>query len=113
MGKIEYKKSGSLFTILIAVTITLTGFSYFNSNSNDHMASIAGQEYYNNWTYIQIDSTRAKWGDWNQPEWLRYFGLDMKDVTGNGYKDIVAGRYFYRNPGGDMTAVWHRTDLGM
>ncbi|MHC4204676.1 MAG: FG-GAP repeat domain-containing protein [Planctomycetota bacterium] len=60
------------------------------------------------WTYIQIDSKRGKWGDWDQPEWLRYFGLDMADVTGDGYKDIVAGRYFYRNPGGDMTGSWQR-----
>jgi len=65
------------------------------------------------WTYVQVDDQRAKWGDWDQPQWLRYFGLDMEDVTGDGFKDIVAGRYFYRNPGGDMTAQWKRTDLGM
>ncbi len=65
------------------------------------------------WTYIEVDNQRAKWGDWDKPDWLRYFGLDMKDVTGNGYKDIVAGRYFYRNPGGDMTGKWERIDLGM
>lgn len=60
------------------------------------------------WTYIQIDNNRGKWGDWNQPAWLRYFGLDMADVTGDGYKDIIAGRYFYRNPGGNMTGPWQR-----
>jgi hypothetical protein len=60
------------------------------------------------WTYIQIDDKRGKWGDWNEPEWLRYFGLDMADVTGDGYKDIVAGRYIYRNPGGDMMGSWQR-----
>ncbi len=65
------------------------------------------------WTYIQADDQRAKWGDWAQPEWLRYFGVDMEDVTGDGFRDIVAGRYFYRNPGGDMTGRWDRTDLGM
>ena len=32
----------------------------------------------------------------------------MADVTGDGYKDIVSGHYFYRNPGGDMTAKWKR-----
>ena len=53
----------------------------------------------NNWTYLQIDNSRAKWGDWDPPGWVRYFGLDMQDITGNGYKDIVSGRYFYRNPG--------------
>jgi hypothetical protein len=60
------------------------------------------------WTYIQIDDKRGKWGDWNEPEWLRYFGLDMADVTGDGYKDVVAGRYIYRNPGGDMMGPWQR-----
>ena len=65
------------------------------------------------WQYIQVDNQRGKWGDWNEPGWMKYFGLDMMDVTGDGYKDIIAGRYFYRNPGGDMTAKWSRMDLGM
>jgi FG-GAP-like repeat len=60
------------------------------------------------WRYIQVDNQRGKWGDWDQPSWLKYFGLAMADVTGDGYKDIVAGRYFYRNPGGDMTDPWPR-----
>ena len=66
----------------------------------------------NYWTYIQVDDSRARWGDWDPPGFLRYFGLDMNDVTGNGYKDIVSGRYFYRNSGGDMTGKWDRIDLG-
>jgi hypothetical protein len=65
------------------------------------------------WKYIEIDSQRAKHGDWAEPKWLKYFGLDMMDVTGDNFKDIVAGRYFYRNPGGDMTSRWERVDLGM
>ncbi|MHC4430196.1 MAG: FG-GAP repeat domain-containing protein [Planctomycetota bacterium] len=60
------------------------------------------------WTYIEVDNQRGKWGDWNEPDWLRYFGLAMADVTGDGRKDIIAGRYFYRNPGGDMTRSWQR-----
>jgi len=60
------------------------------------------------WTYIEVDNSRGKWGDWDKPEWLRYFGLAMTDVNGDGYKDIIAGRYFYRNPGGDMTGSWSR-----
>lgn len=60
------------------------------------------------WTYIEIDDNRGKWGDWDEPGWLRYFGLAMADVTGDGYKDVIAGRYFYRNPRGDMTARWAR-----
>ncbi|MBT4510752.1 MAG: VCBS repeat-containing protein, partial [Chloroflexi bacterium] len=65
------------------------------------------------WTYIEVDSCRAKWGDWDQPGWMKYFGLDMSDVTGDGFRDIVSGRYFYRNPGGDMSGVWDRVDFGL
>ncbi|MEX1238220.1 MAG: VCBS repeat-containing protein, partial [Cyclobacteriaceae bacterium] len=65
------------------------------------------------WRYIEVDSQRAKHGDWDEPKWLKYFGLDMMDVTGDKFKDIVAGRYFYRNPAGDMTGKWERMDLGM
>lgn len=57
----------------------------------------------NNWTYIQVDDNRAFF---NQE--IRYFGLAMADVTGDGYQDLVSGKYFYRNPGGDMTGKWSR-----
>ncbi len=60
------------------------------------------------WTYIEVDNKRGKWGDWDGPNWLKYFGLAMADVTGDGYRDIIAGRYFYRNPGGDMSGRWQR-----
>ncbi|MFH1884884.1 MAG: VCBS repeat-containing protein, partial [Planctomycetota bacterium] len=60
------------------------------------------------WTYIEVDNKRGKWGDWDGPNWLKYFGLTMADVTGDGYKDIIAGRYFYRNPGGNMSGRWQR-----
>src|SRR3989338_4747768 len=54
------------------------------------------------WTYIPADSTRAS----------QKFGIDGSlDVTGDGYKDIVSGQYFYRNPGGAMTGTWPRTTL--
>jgi len=65
------------------------------------------------WHYIQVDNNRAKWGDWNKPHWSKYFGLAMGDITGDGYKDIVSGRYFYRNPGGAMTGRWERVDFGL
>ena len=65
------------------------------------------------WTYIQVDDHKTKWGDYEPPTWLKYFGLAMADVTGDGYKDIVSGRYFYRNPGGDMMGKWDRVDFGM
>ena len=55
------------------------------------------------WTYIQVDSTRNN----------RYFGLSAFDVNKDGFPDIISGRYFYRNPGGDMTGNWERIDLGL
>ncbi|MBK8881628.1 MAG: VCBS repeat-containing protein [Bacteroidales bacterium] len=65
------------------------------------------------WKYIEADSSRQKWGDWAEPDWLRYFGLDILDLNIDGYKDIISGRYFYLNPGGDMEEPWVRSDLGM
>jgi hypothetical protein len=54
-----------------------------------------------NWTYIKVDDARDK----------RFFGLAMADLTGDGNKDIISGRWFYRNPGGDMAASWPRVEL--
>lgn len=65
------------------------------------------------WSYIQVDDSRQKWGDWDDPSWLRYFGLDIKDINRDGFKDLIAGRYFYLNPGGNMQGNWTRSDLGM
>ncbi len=64
------------------------------------------------WTYLLVDDNRGKWGDFAKPKWLRYFGLAIRDLTGDGREDIVSGRYFYRNPGGDMTGPWPRVDFG-
>ena len=63
------------------------------------------------WTYIQVDDTKGKWGDMSEPKWLRYFGLDMGDVNGDDYLDILSGRYIYHNPGGDMTGSWKRSEF--
>jgi len=63
------------------------------------------------WTYVQLDDQKAKWGDWDAPDWLRYFGLDMGDVDGDGYLDVLSGRFIYHNPGGDMSGAWQRTTL--
>lgn len=64
------------------------------------------------WQYITVDNDRAKWGDFAEPGWLRYFGLASGDLTGDRYPDLVSGRYFYRNPGGDLSGRWARRDLG-
>jgi len=65
------------------------------------------------WEYIQVDDSRAKWGDWNKPGFLRSFGLDAKDINGDGNAEIVAGRYIYINPTGDLTEPWKRVDFGL
>ncbi len=64
------------------------------------------------WQYIRVDDRRGKWGDFGPPEWLRYFGVAVGDLTGDGYPDIVSGRYFYRSSGGDLSGDWVRRDLG-
>jgi hypothetical protein len=64
------------------------------------------------WKYIQVDNDRAKWGDFDKPDWLRYYGTDARDINNDGYKDIVAGRYVYINPKEDMTGKWKRIDFG-
>ena len=53
------------------------------------------------WHYIQVDDTRDR----------RYFGLAFGDINRDGYRDIVAGKWFYRNPGGDMTGAWERVAI--
>lgn len=61
------------------------------------------------WTYIQVDDERISSPGHADASW--WFGLDMGDLTGDGYKDIVAGKWFYRNPGGDMMAIWKRVEI--
>lgn len=95
----SYSKHVMLLSVIMIIALPLTRAQNKPSATLD------------NWSYIQIDSTREMWGKWNHPRFLRYFGLDMHDVTGDGYMDIVSGRYFYRNSGGDMTAPWERIDL--
>lgn len=40
------------------------------------------------------------------------FGLAFGDIDGDAQTDIVAGRGWYRSPGGNLTGNWTRTDLG-
>ncbi|MEX2233174.1 MAG: VCBS repeat-containing protein [Cyclobacteriaceae bacterium] len=102
----SYLIQASLIIFLVPLFFSCTSTTSGNKE-NGSMVSL------DHWKYIEIDSQRGKYGDWNEPAWLKYFGLDMLDVTGDNYKDVVAGRYFYRNPGGDMTGKWERIDLGM
>jgi hypothetical protein len=66
-------------------------------------------------TYIQIEDQKGKYGAWASPGNMKYFGLAAGNITSKRSRDVVAGRYFYRNPGGDMAnggVNWRRTDLG-
>lgn len=64
-----------------------------------------------NWSYVQIDDSHVKYGDFGNPEWLRYFGLDMMDITGDGIAEIVAGREVYINPGVKLESSWEKVML--
>lgn len=64
-----------------------------------------------NWNYIEIDDEHSKFGDLGKPQWLRYFGVDMMDITGDGFAEIVAGREIYLNPGGKMDGPWKKMIL--
>lgn len=56
------------------------------------------------WQYFQIDNNRQQFDNQNA-----YFGLGWGDINHDGYLDLVSGRWFYRNPGGDMsTTPWPR-----
>lgn len=76
------------------------------------VSGIYAQGKVSNWTYIQVDNEKNKWGDYDEPGWLRYFGLDMGDFNHDGMKDILSGRQVYLNPGKSMTGEWQKVDLG-
>jgi len=67
----------------------------------------------NRWTYIEVDHRRGEPEPGLELARKRFFGLAAADVNGDGYLDLVSGPYFYRNPGGDMTKPWVRTNLGI
>jgi len=39
------------------------------------------------------------------------FGIAAGDLSGDGKIDIAAGKFFYRNPGGDMSGAWGKAAL--
>jgi hypothetical protein len=63
------------------------------------------------WQYIEIDNDRDRYGDTLGPSTLAYFGLGWGDADDDSDLDLVSGRYFYRNPGGEMSAAWASIDL--
>lgn len=56
------------------------------------------------WQSIEVDASRAKLAT-GYPA----FGLAFGDIDRDGRVDIVSGKYFYRNPGGDLTGPWTRS----
>ena len=62
------------------------------------------------WTYIQVDDERTRYDGRTQGDGF-WFGLGMGDATGDGNLDVVSGKWFYRNPGGNMEARWERSNF--
>ncbi|MCW5980392.1 MAG: VCBS repeat-containing protein [Bryobacteraceae bacterium] len=63
------------------------------------------------WKYVLVDNKRGKWGDFDPPQWLKYFGLAAGNVSRRGALDIASGRYFYRSPARGLTGAWQRVEF--
>jgi len=98
-----YRIFVALSISVLALTVANTGVSSHGAKGDDVAGAYTAADVLplDQWTYIHVDASRS----------ARAFGLDMEDVTGDGYGDIVSGRYFYRNPGDNMTATWTRVTL--
>ena len=84
--------------------------SYFEGPTKMYTSKNASTKFsLDKWTYIQVDDSRDNYVIPGAQPWWNYFGLDMYDVNRDGLMDIVAGEWYYRNPGGDMTSAWDRT----
>lgn len=58
------------------------------------------------WRHVLVDAARARLASGHPA-----FGLAFGDIDGDARTDIVSGRHFYRNPGGDLSGVWRRSDF--
>src|SRR3989344_4224642 len=47
------------------------------------------------WNYIQVSNAHSQ-----------TFGLAFGDIDSDTLSDMVSGKYWYKNPGGDLTGVW-------
>ena len=60
----------------------------------------------------QLDPKRLRIGPFTAIEvtrrHVRALGSAIVDLNRDGFKDIAAGPYWYRNPGGDMTQPWEQ-----
>ena len=63
-------------------------------NQMDKMGSLS------RWSYKEVAEGHAQ-----------TFGLGFGDADGDGKQDILSGRYWYRNPGGDMDGSWERGEF--
>jgi hypothetical protein len=54
------------------------------------------------WTYVPIDASRPA-------SQKGKMGLVSADADGDGRRDVIAGAFLYRNPGGDLAGRWERS----
>lgn len=73
--------------------------------------TIFAQSGVTSWHYIEVDSTKTKWGKHGHPWWLNYFGLAVGDLNNDGFGDILSGRSVYLNPKDEMDKSWQKVDL--
>ncbi len=87
--------------LVLSVAIAATHSDPVMAEKTAHSSAADTVLVLDQWTYKEVDNSRG----------AASFGLDMMDVTGDGYGDIVSGRYFYRSPGGNLNATWTRVTL--
>ena len=124
--KIETAKMRKTITTLTFFILFLLFFSNVSSQSSWAVSQLEADS--NSWyintqvssemqenlslsfKYIQVDNSMPPRVDHSDGP-AYFFGFAMGDLTGDGYKEIVAHKMFYRNPGGDMEGTWERVNL--